>query len=110
MKKQNQDWLDAMFKQDHQYIQDNGFTERVLEALPTKRQISLLRNTVLLVSVLVSFGLGFVFLPGGQFLKDAIVSVTQFSLNPFATPLPFLPLAMLIVTLWGAFVLASSET
>ena len=53
---ENQDPLDALLRHDDAYVEDRGFTERVLTALPPRRR-SWLRPAILLGSVLIGFAL-----------------------------------------------------
>ncbi|OGQ77489.1 MAG: hypothetical protein A2289_15060 [Deltaproteobacteria bacterium RIFOXYA12_FULL_58_15] len=104
----NDDWLDAMLRDDDQYIQDGGFADRVLQALPPKRRQRTRRSAILLASAVIACLLGFVVLPGGQFLLATVTSLIKFGIAPTSTNLPVVSLAVLATTIWGAVAVAQS--
>jgi hypothetical protein len=68
-----EDWLDARLREEAPYIDDVGFTARVVEQLPPaqRRQSRSLRATVFLVLAVVASAIAYVASGGGTFLADA---------------------------------------
>ncbi|MFL6514092.1 MAG: hypothetical protein ACJ8M1_03625 [Chthoniobacterales bacterium] len=65
--------LDRQLHEVVPYIDDGGFTARVIQALPGQNAPSALRHMILIVITLVGTGLAYVLSGGGRFVDDAFV-------------------------------------
>src|SRR5215470_16790699 len=74
MKQVNQeDWLDQQLRQAAPYIDDEGFTARVLQQLPPPRRgRDLLRATILLGMTFLASVLAYIVSGGGRFVSVTI--------------------------------------
>ena len=68
---ESNDPLDALLSENNAYVEDRGFTARVLTALPPRRRRSRLRSALLLGATLIGFLLLAWWLPG---LRDVFVA------------------------------------
>jgi hypothetical protein len=73
------DPLDALLRENDAYVEDHGFTARVLTALPPRGQRSRLRPVILLGATLIGFLLMAWWLPG---LRDVFVANQSGGLSP----------------------------
>ena len=65
-----EDWLDREFREAAPYIDDEGFTARVLQRLPRPRsRHDWLRAVILLGMALLASGLAYVVSGGGRFVS-----------------------------------------
>jgi len=102
------DPLDALLREADVYIPDNGFTARVVAALPRRRRHSWLRLGVLSVATLAGAGLAAWQLPSGSALLTAIPrSVTAFHWQTATALLPIF--AALGALGWGVFAMVNEE-
>src|SRR5213080_5252381 len=70
--KHQEDWLDRQLRQAAPYIDDAGFTWRVLQQLPARRRRrDSLRAVILLGMTLLASALAYVLSDGGRFLVIA---------------------------------------
>jgi hypothetical protein len=71
MKRVNEeDWLDQQLRESAPYIDDDGFTARVLQQLPPpRRSHDLLRASILLGMTLLASALAYVASGGGRFVS-----------------------------------------
>ena len=70
--KQQEDWLDQKLREAAPYIDDEGFTTRVLEQLPpVRRGRDWLHAVILLGFTLLASALAYVLSDGGRFLVIA---------------------------------------
>jgi len=77
-----EDWIDARLRDDASYIDDGGFTTRVVQKLPARRVRHSLRAVILLgVTVLASVvsAIAYLLSGGGWFIAEG---VTRFALLP----------------------------
>ena len=74
MKQMNQeDWLDRELREAAPYIDDEGFTARVLQQLPPPRhRHDLLRAVILLGTALLASVLAYVVSGGGRFVSETL--------------------------------------
>jgi hypothetical protein len=74
MKQVNQeDWLDRQLREAAPYIDDDGFTARVLQQLPPPRRgHDLLRAAILLGMTFLASALAYVVSGGGRFVTTSI--------------------------------------
>ena len=66
------DWLDARLREEASYVDDDGFTARVVQHLPVRRRQSRSMRAAILLSITFMATLAaYVASGGGQFLADA---------------------------------------
>ena len=66
-----EDWLDAKLREEAPYLDDAGFTSRVLHQLPARRQSSSLRAFILLGVTLLACVAAYFLSGGGALLANA---------------------------------------
>lgn len=67
-----EDWLDAKLREDAPYLDDAGFTARVVQQLPVRRrQSQKLRAAIILGITFLASVIAYVLTGGGAFLADA---------------------------------------
>ena len=100
------DWLEDALREDSAYIDDAGFTARVVATLPKRRKRAWLRSAILVGTAALGCVIALWLLPGANFVTDSIVRlVTARSLSP-----ALLAPAVLILTVFGAaFATLASE-
>lgn len=62
--KANIDWLDDLLRQDADYVDDKGFTARVLAALPETRRMWYASRSVVLLAATVLASVAALLIPG----------------------------------------------
>jgi hypothetical protein len=96
--------IESMLSQSEP-LDDDGFTARVMEALPPRRtrrsRIWILSSFSLLACVL-----GFLLLPADSFLWESIRSAARMELSPVTITVTF---SLLGLAVWGAVSAATSE-
>jgi hypothetical protein len=65
--------LDRQLREAVSYIDDDGFTSRVIRALPSRTASSRLRSAILIVMTLLATGLAYLLSGGGRFVDEAFV-------------------------------------
>lgn len=104
----NQDWLeDALASAHHHVIDNDGFTQTVLQTLPPPRRSW--RLGILLGSAVCAGSVALFVLPGGRVLQSAFEETLAFGASPLSVSLPLVPLVLLGATAWGAFSAISAE-
>jgi hypothetical protein len=83
------DPLDALLREENAYIEDNGFTARVMAALPARHQRAWLRPTLLLGATTIGYVLAVWWVPW-----DLVNSASLLSFNSHALPAYALLLAI----------------
>jgi hypothetical protein len=91
--------LNELLMESDVYIEDNGFTERVMGHLPPPRNASRWRRPILMVSALLACLVGLVLIPGGAYLTDVLYQVASY--RPAQSPLPIVPVAVLLLLVGG---------
>ncbi len=100
------DWLDARLRDEAAYIDDGGFTARVVQKLPTHRVRHSLRAVILLGVTLVASAITYLLSGGGWFIAEG---VTRFALLPL--PVIWLSAAgATVLVKAGCFAAAMSKT
>jgi len=66
-----EDWLDAKLREEAPYLDDEGFTNRVLQQLPTPSRSRSSRNVILLGITIIASLLAYLVSGRGTFLADA---------------------------------------
>jgi hypothetical protein len=100
-----EDWLDARLRDEAAYIDDGGFTARVVQKLPSRPVRHVLRAVILLGVTLASV-IAYLLSGGGWFIAE---EVTRFAL----LPLPVIWLCAAIATglvMVGGLAAAMSRT
>jgi Domain of unknown function (DUF5056) len=98
--------LTELLQESHVYIEDNGFTERVMDRLPPPHRASHWRRPILLFAALVACLVGLVLIPGGAYLTDALYQVVTYRPLQSPLPLPLIPMAILLVVVGGTIAAA----
>lgn len=94
-----EDWLDAKLREEAPYLDDAGFTARVVQQLPTPRQSRTARNFILLGFTIIATLVAYFVSGGGAFLaEDAAFLVAM----PFVTTCVIAGICALVVTAIGA--------
>ena len=106
---EDSDWLDALLRgQQDGYIEDAGFTQRVVDALPQPFAPSRLRSVILLAATALACLTSLLVLPGGEYLARMLLAV--FSEPNRAGPALLLTTAVLLVMIvWGAAAAARAD-
>jgi hypothetical protein len=67
-----EDWLDVRLREEASYIDDAGFTARVVQRLPAPSQRRLLRAVILICLTLLGSILTYIASSGGKFIGTGI--------------------------------------
>ena len=103
---QQDDWLDARVRDEAVYIDDGGFTARVVQKLPARPVRHVLRAVILLGLTVAACVAAYLISGGGWFIAEG---VTRFAL----LPLPVIWLSAAIATglvMAGGLAAAMSKT
>ena len=90
------DPLDVLLREQNDYIEDNGFTARVMGALPQRRRRGSLRPTVLLCATAICYVLAILWVPWNLMSPWALLSFNGQALLAYG-----LLLAIFGSLLWG---------
>jgi hypothetical protein len=102
-----EDLLDRQLREAAPYIEDGGFTARVLQRLPApQRRGQSLRSVILIGMSLLASALAYVLSDGGRFV---VVGMTRLSVLP-SLWLMLLALGSGILVMTGGLVAAMSKT
>jgi hypothetical protein len=102
------DPLDALLSEQANYVPDDGFTARVLAALPRHRSLAWLRPAILGLAMLISSGIAIVFVP--EPVETLCAAVGGLRHLNFDSALPLLPiLAALGPIFWSGFEMLREE-
>ena len=95
-----EDWLDAKLREEAPYIDDDGFTARLVQQLPVRRrQPRHLRAAILLGATLVASIIAYLISGGGAFFANAAEFMVAM---PFLTICGIALLCGLLITAAGA--------
>jgi len=75
-----EDWLDARLRVEAPYIDDAGFSARVIARLPARRSRNYLRAIILLAATVLASAIAYVVSGDGRFIVEAFAYLTQWSL------------------------------
>ncbi len=106
-RKQDEEWLNELWQESDVYIEDNGFTDRVMGELPAPRRAFRWRRLILVASSLLACLVGLVLIPGGAYLTDVLVQLASY--RPAQSPLPIVPVAVLLILVGGGVAAAVHE-
>jgi hypothetical protein len=107
MSNEQGDPLEELLKMKEPYINDEGFTQRVLGALPPPRRRFKYRRVVLVTFALVACVIAFVLFPGVQHVTQALIDVATF--KPLASKIPIASFFVIAMLVGGALVAVWSE-
>ena len=93
------DWLDARLREESPYIDDDGFTARVVQQLPARRHSRSLRTAILLCATIVATLVAYVLSGGGAFLGDTAAFLVAM---PLGTVCALAGICALLVMVAGA--------
>lgn len=93
------DWLDARLREESPYIDDDGFTARVVQRLPARRQSRSLRTAILLCATVVASVVAYVLSGGGAFLRETAAFLVAM---PLSTVCALAGVSALLVMVAGA--------
>jgi hypothetical protein len=102
------DELERLLSQDDDYIEDGGFTTRVLEALPPPRAAGNRARALILIGATLIAGLiALVLLGGGQALLAAFGELMRY--RPFVSEVPLTALALVVLLVCGGVAATLTE-
>ena len=70
-----EDWIDARLRDDVPYIDDGGFTARVVQKLPAHRVRHSLRAVILLGVTLAASAIAYLLSGGGSFIAEGVTRI-----------------------------------
>ena len=79
---ENTDWLEQVLREEHEHIDDAGFTGRMMAALPPHTATATRRTWIIFGMTLVACVTGLWLLPGANFVSASIVEIL--SIQSFA--------------------------
>jgi hypothetical protein len=103
------DWLDEELHRAAQDIPDDGFTARVMQALPARRARANLRSWILLASALLALAVGIFGLHTADGIMLAFQAILSFSFTPATISLAAAAVLVLGTLVWGTVALARDE-
>ena len=74
-----EDWLDARLRAEAPYIDDAGFSSRVVAQLPVRGSRNSVRAVILLAVTLLASAIAYVVSGDGRFIVEAFAHLTQWS-------------------------------
>jgi hypothetical protein len=99
------DPLDALLREQNNYVEDNGFTARVIDALPARKRRTWLRPTLLLGATGIGYVLAILWIPW----KNIFDSSVFVSFNSQALLTIMLLLTIVGSLLWGVIAAVGLE-
>ena len=101
------DWLDAKLRDEMPYIDDAGFTARVVKQLPAHRRASRsLRSAIIIGVTFLACVVTYFLTGGGQIFADSAAFLVAM---PFATVCVIAGCCALLVTVFGALAAFTRE-
>ncbi len=95
------DWLDAKLRDEMPYIDDAGFTARLVKQLPVQRRASRsLRSAIIIGVTLLACVIAYFLTGGGETFADSAAFLVAM---PFVTVCVIAGCCALLVTVLGAF-------
>ena len=102
----NNDWLEDAIKHDDRYIDDAGFTARVVSALPARRKRAWLRPLIIGATSSVGLALAFWLLPSENYLVAGFVQLMR--ARTFSA-IPLMPVMLIVLMFWATIGAAARE-
>lgn len=97
------DVLDARLRDETPYIEDGGFTARVMQRLPARRaSVTLQRSIIILVASVLSVVIAYFASGEGMFVHDAVLQLARFTPMQICLILLACGASMMTVSLWAA--------
>jgi hypothetical protein len=103
MKMDEDAWMKRVMESDGTYIEDDGFSDRVIVALPPRRTFDL-RSRVLGSTAVVACVLGLVLLPGGQYLATLVAHASAVLAHQPPLGVAAVGLVAALLVVWSLFV------
>jgi len=103
----DKDWLEEVLREEPPYLDDAGFTARVVAAMPRRRKYRWLRMVILIGMSAFAMVVGLFVLHGADFVAKGAEALLK--AHSLAT-LPVGPLVLLILLLGGLIAFASNES
>jgi hypothetical protein len=101
------DWLDAKLRDEMPYIDDAGFTARVVHQLPAQRRASRsLRSAILIGVTMLACVVAYILTGRGEVFADSAAFLVAM---PFVTVCVIAGCCALLVTVLGAFAAITRE-
>jgi uncharacterized membrane protein len=98
-----EDWLDARLREEAPYIDDAGFTARVLQKLPARQTRRSLREAILLCVTLLASAVTYTVSDEGRFLVSAVNRLASMPLLFILCVAIFCALVMTAIAAGAAF-------
>ena len=105
MSEERQDWLDEELREP--YIPDDGFSARVIAALPPRRTASRRGAVVVALSLGLAWVAAFVLLPGTELVITVLRELLSY--RPGAVAFPLTALVVVAVFFAGSFVFLDAD-
>jgi hypothetical protein len=83
----NEDWLEKALRAERNIVPDDGFSHRVVAALPVAAERPWIYNAIIFGATIVSSLIALFFLPAGHWLVTAFNSLPVAGLTPTLTAL-----------------------
>ena len=107
--KNNGSDLDHLLEAQDDYLEDAGFTERVMASMPPRRARGRLRVLILTASTLLSCLFVLFVWPGLEPIRDVLHAILSYQPAFIPFPLPVVPVAAALAALWGGIWVAVRE-
>jgi hypothetical protein len=102
MNEQTEDWFDLRLREEIPYIDDAGFTARVMRELPRGRSFRTQRSIILLLAAIVSAVAAYFASGEGMFLRELIMRIAALPLPQLFALVFGCGLLAMIGALWAA--------
>lgn len=100
------DWLEDKLRQDDRYLDDAGFTTRVVTALPARRERRWLRPVIIGVASLAGLTIALAMLPADTYLASSFVQLIR---ARSLSAVPLLPVVLIALFFWASFAVVADE-
>ena len=103
----NNDWLEDALKHDDRYIDDAGFTARVVASLPARRKRAWLRPLIIGATSVAGLALALWVLPSENYLAADFVRLLR---ARTISAVPILPVVLIALLFWSMIGAAVNES
>jgi hypothetical protein len=100
------DWLEDKLRHEDRYLDDAGFTARVVAALPVRRQRRWLRPAIIGTASLAGLVIALWMLPSENYIARSFV---QLLAARSLSAVPLLPVAVIGLIFWAMLSVAANE-
>jgi hypothetical protein len=107
MSEDDKDWLEDVLREEPRYLDDAGFSARVVAAMPRRRKYRWLRTAILTSMSALAVVVGLFVLHGADVVAKGAEALLK--AHSLAT-LPVGPLVLLVLLLGGLIAFASNES